>query len=107
MTRTPGSHKAPDLIALSPRETDVVKLVRLGRSPQEIASSLGLEQKTVSDYIHRLNQGLGLRSRQELMLWAIQNPQVLQGMPARVGLHPDGCQCGSSFCAPFVDSKAA
>lgn len=109
VTRTPGSKGTPDLVSLSPRETDIVDLVGRGKSPVEIAAALGLSPKTVADYIHLLNQALGLRGRADLMRWCWQNPQIREGKPAHSGLHPDGCNCGSPACpsVPFAERKAA
>jgi DNA-binding NarL/FixJ family response regulator len=99
------SHETPrpgapcPLVALSPREIDVLSLTCQGRRTSEIARQLGLSLRTVDSYIWRLCQGLALRGRIELMVWGHQNPKALSGAPAHPGLHRPGCRCGSLSCS--------
>jgi DNA-binding NarL/FixJ family response regulator len=101
MTR---SHEPPrpgspgPLVALSPREIDVLSLTCQGKGTREIARRLNLSIRTVNDYIWRLCQGLQLRGRAELIIWAHQNPRALSGAPAHPGLHRPGCKCGALAC---------
>lgn len=103
MTRTSGiPGGASDLVALSPRERDVLRLVVQGRATKAIAAELGLSWATVRDYLFKLQQGLGLRSRAELAVWGLQNPGAIAGRPSHVGLHPDRCPCGAPLCAALA-----
>jgi DNA-binding NarL/FixJ family response regulator len=104
MTRTTGVPQGDTqertLVALSPREEAVVRLVSLNRSNGEIAQEFRVTEKTVEGYICRLYQGLGLTSRAELLLWGRQNARALSDRRAvPTGLHPIGCACGSGTCA--------
>ena len=66
--------RSPDALhkILSPRETDVLKLVGAGLTSGEIASRLGLRASSVSDYKKNLLSKLGLHSTQGLMRFAIE-----------------------------------
>ena len=56
---------------LSDREAEVVRLVAEGHSNKEIASRLGLSVKTVETYKARSLEKLGLRSRADLVRYAV------------------------------------
>jgi DNA-binding NarL/FixJ family response regulator len=57
---------------LSEREAEVVRLVAAGHSNKVIASRLGLSVKTVDTYKARSLEKLGLRSRADLVRYALQ-----------------------------------
>jgi len=59
-------------VELSDREREVLKLVALGNTNQEIADQLPLSVKTVESYRARGMEKLGLRSRAALVRYAIQ-----------------------------------
>jgi DNA-binding CsgD family transcriptional regulator len=48
---------------LSPRERQVIRLVRKGRSTKEIARDLGIKPRTVETYVRRAYDKLGVHSR--------------------------------------------
>lgn len=56
---------------LSERETEVLRLVALGHTNQEIADTLYLSVKTVESYKGRLMEKLGLRGRAALVRYAV------------------------------------
>ena len=58
--------------SLTDRETDVLRLVALGHTNQEIADSLFLSVKTVEGYKSRLMEKLGLRGRAALVRYAVE-----------------------------------
>lgn len=60
-------------VRLSRRELDVVRLVAMGRSNDEIAGSLGIGSRTVETHLHRIFERHGLLSRAELVAWAARN----------------------------------
>lgn len=59
--------------ALSPRELQVLRLVAGGRTLKEIASDLGLSEKTIGTYRLRLSEKMGLRTNVELTRYALQH----------------------------------
>ena len=69
--RTPPPSR-PDAPHLSERELEVLRLVALGHTNQEIADSLYLSVKTVESYKGRLMEKLGLRGRASLVRYAVE-----------------------------------
>jgi DNA-binding NarL/FixJ family response regulator len=69
------SPDAPE--ALSPRETEVLRMVARGRANKEIAGKLGIGEKTVKTHVSRILGKLGVQSRTQAALYA-----------GRVGLLP-------------------
>jgi DNA-binding NarL/FixJ family response regulator len=57
---------------LSPREREVLRLIALGHTNQQIADQLGLSIKTVETYKSRLMGKLGLTGRAALVRYALQ-----------------------------------
>lgn len=64
------------LIPLSERELEIVKLVGEGKTNKEIASSLFLSVGTVKNYITNILQELVLRDRTQIAIYAIKNGLV-------------------------------
>jgi two-component system, NarL family, response regulator NreC len=65
-----GAREAP---ALSPRETEVLKLMALGHTNREIGEHLTLSVRTVETHRAHIQQKLGLSSRPELTRYALAN----------------------------------
>jgi two-component system response regulator NreC len=63
---------ADDAPHLTEREVEVLRLVALGHTNQEIADSLYLSVKTVESYKGRLMEKLGLRGRAALVRYAVE-----------------------------------
>lgn len=61
----------PPVSVLSERERQVLELVAMGHTHKEIAQTLSVSIKTVETYRLRLTEKLGLRSRAELVRYAI------------------------------------
>ncbi|MFM1941294.1 MAG: hypothetical protein RI897_276 [Verrucomicrobiota bacterium] len=59
--------------ALSARELQVLRLLVAGRSLKEIASDLGLSEKTIGTYRGRISDKMGLRTNVELTRYALQH----------------------------------
>jgi DNA-binding NarL/FixJ family response regulator len=58
-------------IALTPRETDVIAELQLGRSNKVIALNLGMSENTVKMHVQHLMRKLGARTRTEaVFIWA-------------------------------------
>jgi DNA-binding NarL/FixJ family response regulator len=62
----------PEGNELSERESEVARLIATGYTNKEIASKLALSVKTVETYKARSMEKLGLRSRAELVRYAMQ-----------------------------------
>lgn len=65
-----GAEESP---ALSPRETEVLKLMALGHTNREIGEQLSLSVRTVETHRAHIQQKLGLSSRPELTRYALTN----------------------------------
>jgi two-component system response regulator NreC len=59
--------------SLTPRETDVLRLIVLGYTNRQAAEELGLSVRTVETHRANLMGKLGLKSRVELVRWAAEN----------------------------------
>lgn len=58
---------------LSPRETDVVRMVAAGLRNKEIAHRLSISEGTVKSYLHAIYEKLDVHGRVELTLYAQEN----------------------------------
>jgi DNA-binding NarL/FixJ family response regulator len=68
--RPPGGQAASPL---SPREREVLDLIAQGYTNQQIADRFGLSVKTIETHRSRLVEKLGLRSRAELVRYALDS----------------------------------
>jgi two-component system, NarL family, response regulator NreC len=59
--------------ALSPRETDVLRLMALGHTNREIGEQLDLSVRTVETHRAHIQQKLGLTTRPELTRYALEH----------------------------------
>ncbi len=57
---------------LTKRELDVVQYIAQGSTYKEIANILGISEKTVATYRERAAGKLGIKSRVELVRWALE-----------------------------------
>jgi two-component system response regulator NreC len=75
------------VMILSDRELQVLKLVAGGYSSQQIAKQILVGVKTVETYRSRLAQKLGLRTRSEVVRFAVQmgllTPEILEAEEGR------------------------
>ncbi|SEG78625.1 DNA-binding response regulator, NarL/FixJ family, contains REC and HTH domains [Thermomonospora echinospora] len=65
-----GLHGPAVLTPLTPRETEVLRLISAGATNREIASRLHVSEGTVKNHISRILQRLGLRDRTQAALYA-------------------------------------
>ncbi|MEY9861167.1 ATP/maltotriose-dependent transcriptional regulator MalT [Catenulispora sp. GAS73] len=61
------------IVALTPREADVLRLLATGCSNREIGSRFRLAEGTVATHVHRIMRKLGVQNRTEAALWAVRN----------------------------------
>jgi DNA-binding NarL/FixJ family response regulator len=61
---------------LTGREHEVVKQIAHGATYREIAEMLGISEKTVATYRERASEKLGVRTRAELVRWAIEHDML-------------------------------
>jgi NarL family two-component system response regulator LiaR len=65
--------KRPLVERLTPRETDVLRLLVKGSSNKEIAEALGVGLRTVEGYVSNVFAKCGVRSRTEAVLFALSH----------------------------------
>ena len=65
--------KHPTTGRLTPRETDVLRLLVKGSSNKEIAATLGVGLRTVEGYVSNVFAKYGVRSRTEAVLYALRH----------------------------------
>ena len=66
----PQSHRA---IGLTPREMHVVALIAAGAANKEIAQQLELSMNTVKSHIRTAYRAMGVTSRTQAVLWAVDH----------------------------------
>jgi len=73
----PALSKPPDVLnVLTPREIEVLKLIAGGLENREIARRLYLSEKTVKTHVANILQKLGVKSRTQAAVWALQRGLV-------------------------------
>ncbi|TKI06569.1 two-component system response regulator NarL [Martelella alba] len=67
----PGAER--DVLALTPRERDILRLIAHGLSNKLIARKLDITESTVKVHVKHLLKKMKLKSRVEAAVWALQN----------------------------------
>ena len=69
-----GPGRCPSAPAgLTPREVEVLELAARGATTRQVASRLGIAPKTAGNHIERIYMKVGVSSRAEAALFAMQN----------------------------------
>jgi DNA-binding NarL/FixJ family response regulator len=72
LVERPEGHTARG-IGLTPRETHVVALIAAGAPNKQIAAELGLTMNTVKSHIRTAYRAMGVSSRSQAVLWAVEH----------------------------------
>jgi DNA-binding NarL/FixJ family response regulator len=71
LNATPQSQEVTVGVDLSPREEDVIRLTASGHSNKSVAAALGVGVKSIETYKARAMEKLGLRTRVDLVRYAV------------------------------------
>ena len=66
------TEQQPDFTSLTPREQEILRQIAEGLSNKMIARKLDISEGTVKVHVKHLLKKLGLRSRVEVAVWAVQ-----------------------------------
>ncbi len=69
----PSTTKKASIESLTSRELENLKLIASGKSNKNIAHKLGITEATVKVHVKNLLKKLGLKSRVEAAIWAVEN----------------------------------
>ena len=69
---------------LTPRETEILQLVLVGRTNKAIATQICVTEKTVEFHLAHIYTKIGVRTRLMAGLWAMQNgmEETTRGIPS-------------------------
>ena len=73
LTATAEVRAAVGPVELTPRETEVLTMVRQGLANKQIARRLGITERTVKAHLSSAFQRIGARDRTQAAIWAERN----------------------------------
>jgi two-component system nitrate/nitrite response regulator NarL len=73
---TSGPRSEPDRLGLTPREREILAAIVAGLSNRDMARQFSISEQTVKHHLTRIYDKLGVSSRLELALLAIQRKLV-------------------------------
>ena len=68
-----GAHLRPGAKVLTVREREILAQFARGKSYARIAEALGVSMTTVRNAVYRVQDKLGVQSKQEIVVWAVRN----------------------------------
>lgn len=97
-----------DRLTLSPRETEVLRLLHDGLSVPAIAQEMYISMSTAKTYVARLYEKLGAANRAQALMAAMHHGliQYQQDTPAQVAATWHGGPLNPKRCGPVVTSLA-
>lgn len=63
-------------VALTPRESEVLKQIAMGLTNKEIAAALGISYETVKEHVQHILRKLNASDRTQAAVWAVRNKLV-------------------------------
>ena len=67
------SPSAAAALSLTPRETEVLRLLAVGRSDREIAAALSISERTAGNHVQHAMQKIGVDSRTAAAVFAVRH----------------------------------
>jgi DNA-binding NarL/FixJ family response regulator len=79
----PGGSSGDPFADLSPRETEILRLIAEGRANKEIARRLAISERTARTHVSNILRKLGLTSRTQAALLAVREGLAVRSRPDR------------------------